>query len=358
MISSKSLTVFLALATAASAAQTPDRRPVTCAGGNVVKNEACCALLPVLEDIQANLFDGGECGEGAHSALRLAFHDAIGFSLTKNVGGGADGSIVVFAATELTYDANGGIDNIIEAQAPSFAKSNLSAGDFIQFAAAVGVSNCIGGPRLGFSLGRPPPVGPAADLTVPEPFDSTTTILARFQDAGFSPPEVVALLASHSIAAAHFDPSIRGAPFDSTPGTFDSQFFVEVLLNGTLFPGSDGPQPGEVDSPLRGEIRIQSDFELARDPRTACYWQSNVNEESHMSHSFTAAMEKLAVLGQKTRDLIDCSEVIPFPKPFTGRAHLPAGTTLKDIQASCKQSPFPRLTADPGPATSVPPVTN
>jgi hypothetical protein len=44
-------------------------------------------------------------------------------------GGGADGSIVVFAATELTYDANGGIDNIIEAQAPSFAKSNLSAGD-------------------------------------------------------------------------------------------------------------------------------------------------------------------------------------------------------------------------------------
>jgi hypothetical protein len=42
---------------------------------------------------------------------------------------------------------------------------------------------------------------------------------------------------SHSIAAAHFDPSIPGAPFDSTPGTFDSQFFVEVLLNGTLFPG-------------------------------------------------------------------------------------------------------------------------
>jgi hypothetical protein len=40
----------------------------------------------------------------------------------------------------------------------------------IQFAAAVGISNCIGGPRLEFSLGRPPPVGPAADLTVPEPF--------------------------------------------------------------------------------------------------------------------------------------------------------------------------------------------
>jgi manganese peroxidase len=67
---------------AAASAQT---RPVTCASGNVVKNKACCALFPVLEDIQANLFDDGECGEGAQAALRLAFHDAIGFSLTKNV---------------------------------------------------------------------------------------------------------------------------------------------------------------------------------------------------------------------------------------------------------------------------------
>ena len=58
---------------------------VTCPNERVVANGACCALFPVLEDIQANLFHGGECGEDAHSALRLAYHDAIGFSLTKNV---------------------------------------------------------------------------------------------------------------------------------------------------------------------------------------------------------------------------------------------------------------------------------
>ena len=40
----------------------------------------------------------------------------------------------------------------------------------IQFAAAVGVANCPGAPRLKFLLGRPPPVAPAADLTVPDPF--------------------------------------------------------------------------------------------------------------------------------------------------------------------------------------------
>src|SRR6266404_3996653 len=100
MISFKSLTALLSFTTAASGLCYPLShentvlmtllaiilgRPVTCTGGNVVMNGACCALLPVLKDLQANLFHGGECGEDAHSALRLAFHDAIGFSLTKNV---------------------------------------------------------------------------------------------------------------------------------------------------------------------------------------------------------------------------------------------------------------------------------
>ena len=106
------------------------------------------------------------------------------------------------------------------------------------------------------------------------------SILARFADAGFSVPEVVALLASHTIAAADLvDPSIPGTPFDSTPGKFDTQFFVETQLRGTIFPGTGGNQ-GEVESPLHGEIRLQSDHTLARDSRTACEWQSFVSEYS------------------------------------------------------------------------------
>lgn len=53
-------------------------------------------------------------------------------------------------------------------------------------------------------------------------------------------------------------------------------------------------------SPLHGEIRLQSDSELARDSRTACLWQANVNNQQHMMTSFAAAMAKLAVLGQDT----------------------------------------------------------
>ena len=86
------------------------------------------------------------------------------------------------------------------------------------------------------------------------------------------------IIDSHTIAAAdHVDPSIPGTPFDSTPSEFDSQFFIEVQLRGTLFPGTGGNQ-GEVESPLKGEIRLQSDSELARDSRTACEWQSFVGE--------------------------------------------------------------------------------
>ena len=50
--------------------------------------------------------------------------------------------------------------------------------------------------------------------------------------------------------------------------------------------------------------------------------------------SFKAAMTKLSVLGQNLAYLTDCSDVIPIPKPVIGTAHLPAGSTLKDIEAS------------------------
>lgn len=351
-MSFKSFVALLALATTASAAVT---RRFTCADGNVVQNSACCALFPVLADLKENLFEN-ECAETAHSALRIAFHDAIGFSLNKNVGGGADGSISVFSDIELGFHANGGIDDIVASQAPFVANHSLSAGDFIQFAAAVGVSLCPGAPRLDFLLGRPPPVAPAADLTVPEPFDNVTSILARFKDAGFAPIEAVALLASHTMAAAdEIDTTIPGTPFDSTPGNFDSQFFIETLLVGTGFPGT-GAHVGEVLSPIAGEMRLQSDFLLARDSRTACFWQENVANENFMNAAFKFEMLKLSVLGQDVRKLVDCSDVIPVPAPRLGSAHLPAGSSMSDVQASCSSSPFPSLTADPGPATSVAPV--
>lgn len=73
--------------------------------------------------------------------------------------------------------------------------------DSIQFAGAVGVTNCAGGPRLSFMAGRSNFSLPSPDLLVPEPSDDVTTILARMGDAGFTPSQIVDLLISHTVAA-------------------------------------------------------------------------------------------------------------------------------------------------------------
>ncbi|KAJ3570990.1 hypothetical protein NP233_g4039 [Leucocoprinus birnbaumii] len=352
----KGLFSVFSLMGAAQVVQGALTRRVACPDGkNTATNAACCPLFEIRDDIQNNLFDN-ECGEDFHESLRLVFHDAIGFSSSGGKGGGADGSIMIFSDVETQYHANNGIDGIVERQRPFVQKYNISVGDFIQFAGAVGLSNCPGAPRLDFFLGRPNATAPAPDLTVPEPFDTVDSILDRFGDAGFNPDEVIALLASHSVAAAdHVDETIPGTPFDSTPDIFDSQFFIEVQLAGTAFPGT-GRGQGEVESPLSGEMRIQSDQELARDSRTACTWQSFVNNQNKLQKEFKAAMLKLSLLGHDRSSLIDCSEVIPNPPALSDSPHLPAGKVMSDVQQACATAAFPTLTADSGPATSVPPM--
>jgi len=100
-------------------------------------------------------------------------------------------------------------------------------------------------------------------------------------------------------------------------------------------------------------MRLQSDFELAHDARTACTWQGFVNEQEKMSSAFQAAMAKLAVIGQNAASLIDCTEVIPQPVPASGKpATFPATTSPSDLQLSC-DAVFPSLSTDAGPTETI-----
>jgi manganese peroxidase len=74
-------------------------------------------------------------------------------------------------------------------------------------------------------------------------------------------------------------------------------------------------------------MRLQSDYAIARDPRTACLWQGMigtaifdkgsepsdihliVDKQEKMMTEFKAAMAKMQVLGQPKEYLADCSEV-------------------------------------------------
>jgi len=329
---------------------------VTCPDGvNTATNAACCVFFALRDDLQENLFDN-TCGEDTHEVLRLTFHDAIGFSASHAFQGtGADGSMIIFDDIETNFAANNGIDDSVDALSPFLATHAVTAGDLIQFAGAVGITNCPGAPQLEFLAGRPNATVPATDGTVPKPEDPVTMIVNRFTDAGFDPEDIVHLLASHTIARAdHVDPTIQAVPFDSTPFTFDTQFFLEILLKGTGVPGSSG-NVGEVLSPLpaQGEMRLQSDFLIARDNRFACEWQAQINNQELMMTNFKNAMAKLAVVGQNTAELVDCSEVIPTPVPPVAKpATFPAGTGPEDLEQVCGAT-FPTLSTDPGPATHI-----
>ncbi|KZW03321.1 Mn peroxidase MNP6 [Exidia glandulosa HHB12029] len=329
---------------------TVSRAPSKCPGNNhLAKNPSCCVWYDVLDDIQENLFDGGECGEEAHESIRLAFHDAVGYSLSskwanfgRNSAGGADGSIMKFDDIELAYSGNAGLDEIVESQKYFANTHKVSYGDIIQFTSSVALSNCPGSPRVQFLAGRGNATVPAPESTLPSPWDSVPKILMRMADAGFTPDEVVALMASHSLGGQdNVDKKKAGWTFDTTPNKLDSQFFLETLLKGTdkgrQVTGSS-PSPG-----LEHQFRLQSDYALARSPITSCTWQSFVGNPALMSKEFGKAMEKLALVGQTAASLTDCSEVIPTPEVFTDAPMYPAGKSRRDVEVSCAWRAFPTL---------------
>ncbi|KII86816.1 hypothetical protein PLICRDRAFT_177549 [Plicaturopsis crispa FD-325 SS-3] len=311
------------------------------------RNAVCCKWFNVLYDVQNNLFDGGVCGQDARSSIRLMFHDSVG--LSKSLwssgsfgGGGADGSIIKYSTTELAYTANIGLQDIVNALQSTADAHNVSYGDIIQFAGAIALTNCPGAPRIQFLAGRPDATAPAPPSTIaPAPFYTVDQILDRMADAGFSPDDTVALLASHSIGTQQTtDPTVPGAPFDSTPEVFDNQFYLEMLLKGKTYPGS-GNNQGEVKAPIHGQFRLQSDEAIARAPQTACKWASFAHDSHAMVDAFRDAMAKVANNGQNISELVDCSEVIPEGAGWKTPATLPAGHTVLDVEDSCEESALP-----------------
>ncbi|ESK91435.1 manganese peroxidase [Moniliophthora roreri MCA 2997] len=330
----------------------PFSKRADCSKGRSAEHAECCVWYDVLDDLQSDIFVKEPCGETVHESLRLSFHDAIGYSPRLFAqgefgGGGADGSIIQHADVEFRYSGNRGLEDIVERLTPLGPRYQVAYGDLIQFAAAVGITQCPGAPRLEFLAGRNKTSQASPDL-LPSPADPVDKIFDRLGDAGFSPDEVIDLLISHTIGGQeHVDESTPNTPFDTTPETFDSQFFVETLLKGTVQP-PNGTQPGAALPPLRGAFRLASDAALARDPRTSCRWQSYITDQSTMQTRFRDAMSKLALLGQKRENLVDCSEIIPTPKTLTSKPFLPAGKSMKDIEPACSATPFPVLTAQSG----------
>ena len=60
----------------------------------------------------------------------------------------------------------------------------------------------------------------------------------------------------------------------------------------------------------------------------------HTDNPSKLTSDFQFIFTALTVLGQDQNSMIDCSEVIPAPKPFTGSqfSFFPAGTSSEDVE--------------------------
>jgi len=257
---------------------------------------------------------------------------------------------------EVAYSENVGLTGVSADLGPIMTQYNVSAGDIVQFAGMVGVLNCPGAPsNFKFLAGRPPPVAAAVDGFVPSAAADASTIIARIEDAGLEASDIVALLASHSVGRADdIDPVIAGAAFDSTPHAFDSQFYLETLFKPNGWPGTPNisESTGEIMSGMapQQEIRLNSDSVLARDPRTACQWQSYISDAQQMATDFGNSYFKMSMIGQSAfaDQMYDCSKALQIPTPPLKDTTFPGSYGLDDVEISCPTSPFPALATDPG----------
>lgn len=87
-------------------------------------------------------------------------------------------------------------------------------------------------------------------------------------------------------------------------------------------------------------MRLQSDSAIARDSRTACEWQSFVNNQSKLVSDFQFIFLALTQLGQNPDAMVDCSDVIPISKPAPantpGFSFFPAGKTMADVEQAVR----------------------
>ncbi|KAF7368287.1 Peroxidase [Mycena venus] len=158
------------------------------------------------------------------------------------------------STSELGAVANNGVDEILELQRPIGIRDKVSFGDFIQFAGAVGMTNCPGAPSLEFMAGRFNFSFASPDGLVPEPTDPMIRLwLGLMQD--FRPMKSWIFC-----TPGQFDSQFDSHFFievGSFVGIFffERQYLVKTLLTGSALPGN-GSKMREVASPLGGEFRL------------------------------------------------------------------------------------------------------
>lgn len=210
----------------------------------------------------------GQCNDDARAAIREAFHDCGAWETAIGSTGGCDGSLILSAGNnELLRGENNGLQDISAKLLTLQQKwvkvdSSVSVADIIQFAGAVAIVTCPGGPQIKTWVGRKDSTVPAATGLLPDVHAPGADLYALFQRKGFSARELAALLGAHTTSKQfHVDASKAGAPQDSTVGKWDVQYYSDTLNpppNVFVFPSDDAlSKTGDVGKEFLGYVGNQ-----------------------------------------------------------------------------------------------------
>ncbi|THV00251.1 heme peroxidase [Dendrothele bispora CBS 962.96] len=305
-----SLTLASVLSSVAGVA-TLDKRQTTNAtasdGGsgiptiNDVTNPVCKPFVAVRDAIMGDIFQG-RCNDNARAAIRLSFHDAGTFSLSREAAGldngGADGSLLV-DPNEINRSENNGMQTIVSLLKPLPEKFDVSPGDVLHLAGTLAVIACPGGPLVNTFVGRPAVKNDNPTGLIPDTHDTVSNIVNRFSDMGITVREAMALIGSHTCARQRFvDLAFANDTFDTTPEIWDIRFYAETKRNDS--------DPGV--------FRLPSDLAFSHSSLTQDDYNrfvGSLSTQEDWAREYADAHEKMSMLGQDVSALTDCTEIMP-----------------------------------------------
>ncbi|KKY25335.1 putative ligninase lg6 precursor [Phaeomoniella chlamydospora] len=203
--------------------------------------------------------DNGTCTSDARAAIRLSFHDCFPEA--------CDGSIILADECSSRVE-NTQLVDICTTIGDKATQYNVSTADMIQFGAAMGIASCPGGPAISFYAGRTDTSIANPESQIPNRTSNASVLISQFAAKGFTAAELVALVGAHTTAR-----QLSGTALDSTPGTWDADFYSQTSSNSA---------PSSLDS----------DRFLSNSSETSDTWTSTGASASAFSDAFVPALLK------------------------------------------------------------------
>jgi L-ascorbate peroxidase len=203
---------------------------------------------------------------------------------------------------EESRSENNGLQNIRTLLRTVQAKYNVGYADLVQYAHNHATVTCPRGPRIVTFVGRQDATQAASTGLLPDTNSPAADLIQLFANKGFTAADLAALVGAHTSAKQRFhDTSRANFPLDTTPGTWDVEFYNETLQN-------------PADSSI---VVLPSDKAFSTHAQTSPAWNSFVGNQVLWNAEYARTWIKMSLLGvNNLADLRLCTRTLPAAIPL------------------------------------------